>query len=406
MYRYIKCLLIGILLLFLFHFESLSLGIVKISHLWKGVLLIYMVVGIIGQKNNLFIYGSYIFLAILQVVNVELFDNPFNAIVNLTTTLLIPVMGIYVLRFHPSQLRSALIFFSSFFILSFIPYKLGILDSYKEGYDLESFGGTFGLVGPFQNPHTASLTLAGSLLIVLYFWFQGFFNRTYLIILFILGSYFLLNTYVRTGMVMVVVGILPLLFHFIRKRDMSPFRIIFFVLFFVIMASNWIISNEVLINRITGENKYRQDYSFESMGSGRGGIYLVSIEIFDEATVLEKIFGLGNTKQVELISNKMGVRIGSHNGFLDILLTTGIIGLLAFLYFLFCIYRICTMCKNEYTILTVSLFVAIIVMTLVQGINRIPVNLLFALSIAITYHSRDMELNKMKQFDFSDKKLL
>lgn len=398
MNRYVKYLLIGVLLFLLFHFESLSFGPVKISHLWKGVVLIYMLVDIIAQKNNIFIYGSFILLAILQVVNVELFDNPFNAIVNFTTTLLIPIMGIYVLKFNPLQLRLALIFFSSFFIFSFIPYKLGILDSYKEGYDLESFGGTFGLVGPFQNPHTASLTLAGSLLVVLYFWFQGSFNRTYLTILFILAFYFLLNTYVRTGMVMIIIGILPLLFYFIKKREKGFSRMIFFVLFFAILASNWIINNEVLMNRITGENKYRQDYSFETMGSGRGGIYLASIDIFREATILEKIFGLGNTKQVELISNKIGVRIGSHNGFLDILLTTGIIGLLAFLYFLYLIYRICNRYKNEYTILSISLFLAIIAMTFLQGINRIPVNLLFALSIAITYNSRNMEQNEMERF--------
>jgi hypothetical protein len=47
------------------------------------------------------------------------------------------------------------------------------------------------------------------------------------------------------------------------------------------------------MKRITGESKYRKEYSFETMGSGRGGIYLTSLEIFREASIIEKNNGYG-----------------------------------------------------------------------------------------------------------------
>jgi hypothetical protein len=140
--NYLNYIFFGLILLFLFHFETLFIGSVKISHLWKGVILLYLTYSVFRQKADRFIYKPLLLLALLQILNFEIINNPFNALVNFMTILIIPVLGIYVLKFNPSQLKKALIFLSSFFILSFIPYLLGILEGFKEGYGLESYGGT------------------------------------------------------------------------------------------------------------------------------------------------------------------------------------------------------------------------------------------------------------------------
>lgn len=393
MKKYLKYIVYGLILLFLFHFETLYIGPIKISHLWKGLVLAYLTYTVFRKKTKPFIYRPFLFLAFLQIINVEIINNPFNALVNFTTILIIPVLGIYVLKFNPQQLRNALIFFSSFFILSFIPYQLGILEGFKEGYGLESYGGTSGLIGPFQNPHSASLTLSGALLVVIYFWFQGSFNRFYLTVLFLLGFYFLLNTYVRTGMAMVALGAVPILFYYSRKKVTTFFRVMVFGFIFAIIASTWILSNEVMMNRITGESIYRKDYSFETMGSGRGGIYIASLEIFQEASVFEKLMGMGNTKQVEQISRKMGIRIGSHNGFIDTLLTTGLLGLFALIFYLNLVYKVSKKNKNEFAVLTLSLFFAFLAMTFFQGHERITTNLILVLSIALTRNTSMLNQN-------------
>ena len=104
---------------------------------------------------------------------------------------------------------------------------------------------------------------------------------------------------------------------------------------------------------------------------------------------------MGNTKQVEQISKKIGVRIGSHNGFIDVLLTTGIIGLLALSYYLYLIYKVSKKNKNEFAVLTLSLFFAFLAMTFFQGHERITTNLLLVLSIALTYNSNQLNSNKI-----------
>ena len=95
-------------------------------------------------------------------------------------------------------------------------------------------------------------------------------------------------------------------------------------------------NNQILMDRIEGKSMYGSESSFESAGSGRGGIYLNAIEIYSESNFIEKIIGMGVTEEVTRIYEKMNIdsAIGAHNAFLDILLSTGGIGLLLFLIFL------------------------------------------------------------------------
>lgn len=377
-----KYIFYGLILLFLFHFETLYIGPIKISHLWKGVVLVYLLFAIIKKKQKAFIYKPFIWIAVLQLVNIEIINNPLNAFVIFSTTLLLPIIGIYVLKFNYNQLRKALIFFASFFILSFVPYQLGILQSLEEGYNLSAFGGASGLVGPYQNPHGAAISLASALIVVLYYWFEGSFNKLYLTILFLLGFYFLLNTYVRTGLAMFAIGSIPILFYFAKKQARTFFQLVIFAFFMAILASNWILSNEVLMNRITGQSQYHSEESFESMGSGRGGIYIASLEIFIESNPLEKIFGMGQSEQINRIYKKTGMEIVSHNGFLDLLLANGLLGLLLFLSLILRIYKL----AKSSILLKSSLFMYL-VMCIVQGYDWISASLVLFLSISIVKQS-------------------
>ena len=110
---YIRFLLYGLTLLFLFHFETTSIGPVKVSHLWKGAVLAYLIF-VIFRENKLkkFIYGPLLCISVLQLVNIELYNNPFDAVLLFSTTVIIPLNGIYVLRFKPEQLKLSLMFFS------------------------------------------------------------------------------------------------------------------------------------------------------------------------------------------------------------------------------------------------------------------------------------------------------
>jgi len=390
MRTYIKFSVFGLLLLLLFHFESLSLGPVKISHLWKGILLLFLIIKILSKKrNNLLIYKPLIWLALFQLINLELFNNPFNAAILFGTTLILPLLGIYTLSYTPNQLKNGLLFFASFFILSFVPYELGILKSLEEGYRLTSYGvqDSDGVIGPFQTVHSASTALAGSFITLLYFWFTKSFNRIYLSTLLILCFYFLIFTYVRTGMAMVVLGAIPMLIYFAKKEASTRFRLIFFGSIFSILISGWVLSNETLMDRITGNrvSGASETESFESLGSGRGLIYTFAVEIFMEANVFEKLIGIGQTEQKSRMENKLGSALIPHNGFLLLLLNNGLIGLMLFLTFIRKLNKLISQYAPSHRSLLKGLLYAYLVMTFFQNYDMIYMYLILALGIALTY---------------------
>ncbi len=168
---YIRFLFYGLTLLFLFHFETVAIGPVKVSHLWKGIVLANLIFVVFREnKLKMFIYGPLLCISVLQLANMELYNDPFNAVLLFSTTVIIPLIGIYVLRFKPEQLKLSLMFFSSFFILSFVPYQIELLSSLGPAQDLLGFGSEdIGIIGPFASPHAASTALASSLLVVVFF---------------------------------------------------------------------------------------------------------------------------------------------------------------------------------------------------------------------------------------------
>lgn len=384
--KYLKYLFISIFLISLFHFESISVSSFKISHLWKGVLLVFLLFSLVRKKMDLFIYRPLIIISILHFVNADLINSPITAITNFSIFLLIPFLGLYILKFNYFQIKQSLIFFSSIFIFSFIPYYFGFVKSLSRGYDLHSFEGSVGLVGPYQGPHGAAITLAISLIVILYFLFEGSYNKWYLLIVFVLGLIFLMNTYVRTGFLMLLVGVIPILFNYAKKSIkalISIFSIIFIFSFIVLFQIN---KNKVLLNRILGKSIYNSEISLNTYSSGRGDIYENSLKVFQEENLFEKIVGIGQFEQRVRLEKKMGSPYVSHNAFIDFLLKGGIISLFLFLNFIYKLLKYIFSYNDipEKT-LTISLFFGFLIMCLVQGYEWINANLILMLGISLLY---------------------
>lgn len=389
--KLMKYFIIGLGLLFLFHFESLSIGPLKVSHLWKGVLLIYLIFDNVQNRKsvNLLIYKPLLILAFLQLLSLELVENPFNALLLFGTTLVLPLSALSVLRLSFKKIQLLLIFFSSFFILCFIPYKLGFLESIREGFDLSVWGaqkGSSALLGPFQTVHSASTALAGSFLVVLYFWFVNAYNRIYLTVLLGLGFYFLISTYVRTGMVMVVFGSIPLFFYFAKKNIKTRLRLFVIGGLLSALLINLVFSNETLLDRIIGKRKKSSEIeSYEKLGSGRGGIWLDAISIYSEANIIEKMIGVGETNQKKRMYYKRRSSIIPHNGFLFVLLNNGLIGLFFLIKFFRNILKYRNVLREKWRVLLNGFFSAYLLMAIFQNYDMYYMFLLFILIVAYTY---------------------
>lgn len=405
LFKLIKYLLFSLLLLLLLHFETFYIGSIKFSHLWKGILLVFLIIKIFitKQKVDYFIYKPLLFIAFLQLLNIDLFQEPIYAISNFLIFLLIPVAGLFILTLKSKTIKDSLIFFASFFILSFIPYYLNWLPSYGKAYDLDMLGiiGT-ALVGPYQNPHGASITLATSLVVIVYFWFEGSLNKQYLLTIFILGMIFLFSTYVRTGVAMFIIGflIIQLSFLFREKKIKGYIKQVFMIFSIFIVLGYFILPNQGIIERLTGQSKYFKEESIESIGSERGLIYATSLKLSSESNIVEKIIGMGRIELLNRMYKTIWLRVGSHNAFLDFLLVNGIIGLLAFLTYLIKIIKFLkNNRKSNYWFLSISLFFCLLVMSFVQGYDWLTANILFMLSISYYYKNEKLMITagKMKK---------
>ncbi len=154
---------------------------------------------------------------------------------------------------------------------------------------------------------------------------------------------------------------------------------------FISLTSLWVVDNQILKDRIEGKSKYGSENSFETAGSGRGGIYLNALEIYSESSFIEKIIGMGNTEKVTRINEKTRIdnQIGAHNAILDILLDTGGIGLLLFIIYLRNILKLINSSDNQYCTLGTSMFMAYLIMSFFDGYERVTVNILFFLTLAL-----------------------
>lgn len=395
MMKFLKYIIFGIVLLFLLHFETFNIGIIKFSHLWKSILLLYLIIKLIKQKEkvNFFIYKPLIILSFLQLINLDLLADPVYAFKNFLTMLLIPVIGLYILIIPPKTIKNGLIFFCSFFILSFLPYYFNVLKSYGEQYPLSRLGiFGYGLVGPFQNAHGASITLATSLIVILFFLLDGSYNKYYLLAIFTLGVLFIINVFVRTGIAMLLVGTITVLLFFLRfKKSKHVSNIIFIIVILFTVTDYFVLPNEAFINRISGKTQYYVESEPETIGSGRGLIYITSLMIYKNANAIEKIMGMGKQEQQRRIERLIGLKIGSHNAFLDVLLVNGALGLIVFLTYLINILRLLKISeKSNYWILSVALFWSIIIMSFVQGFDWLTANLLFMLSVSYYFKTKHL----------------
>lgn len=397
----LKHFIIGVILLVLFHFETLSIGPLKLSHLWKGLVLVFLIFSFFRRKQkSFFIYKPLFLLAFLKLFNLEFFSDTQNAFISFAIALLIPLLGVYFLKFPPEKLRRILLFFSVFFILSFIPYELGLLVSIGDSYDLTKYGvQTTGLVGPFQGSHPASIALASSFIILLYFWFDKSYNRIVLSILILLGFYFLINTYVRTGMAMAILGVLPMVVYFAKKEKSTRTQLLIAIVSFSFILSFWVLNNNVLVNRILGQDKYSQEDTIEKIGSGRGLIYLTNIKIFEEANVFEKLFGIGPTKLMNRTERKIGSRLLSHNGFLQTLLANGIIGLIVLLLYFKKLYHLKRKLLDKHKVFLLSLLFGLIIMSFVQDYDILYFHILMMIVISIVVQESYMfkQSNNLKK---------
>ena len=186
-------------------------------------------------------------------------------------------------------------------------------------------------------------------------------------------------------MAMFAIGLLPIAWFFGKHSLVKSLRLAIVLSFSTLFIFSWVLSNEPMMNRITGERAASSETeSFEQLGSGRGRLFLSSLQTYAEANIAEKIIGVGQSEALQ----RMG-GYPPHNGFLSLLLNNGILALLLFLSFMRNIYKLQKgMHQLGSRILIQSLLLAYMTMTFFQNYDILYPVLLLMLSIAFSYNTQ------------------
>lgn len=345
----------------IFYAENFSIGSVSISHLWKIPLLAYMIYVVLNNfRKRCCLKTKYLAfsykLCFIKLLNRDIIVAPFEGIVIISRYLNFPILFQFIsLKIHShKECVKFLVRLCQFGILSYIPFLLGILDEPRDAYgmlELEDYlNAAKSHVGLFQNPHGASVFLSISFIVLLYYiktFYLTKLERWYNYLLLGLCLYCLYTSYVRTGYLMFVVGML--VFCWPRRNTVSDtLKLISLLLGSIVFVSILLSTNDYFRARVLELD--RNGEKRENVGSGRLIFARNGLDLyFNRSNLYEFIFGHGQEEvrdnNAKLLHNR-AARIYSHNGFVDALVQNGIVGLYFFLGFYMWIFKQLKKTKN------------------------------------------------------------
>lgn len=365
----------------LFYSEPIGVGLLKVALVWKfflfTILLFFVILNRVILVNNLVIIT--LLLSVKNVLSLGALEEPVESFLAMSRMLTIPILsiGFYsIYRKNKNALKSinSIIFnFPIFIALSTVPFHLGLLNELGRLKELDSFGVSETMfTGMFQNPHSASITFAISILIGIWCLLrQQVNNKKTLLFSIVILLYSLYETYARTGLLVLVIGLLPIIYTY---RYNLKIQIVFYISigFTIFMVS----SSELFMNRLLDQRSYGT-VSLMELGSGRPLIWATSLLYWFDSSLEGVIFGVGETFLKEHMQAVLGLRIFSHNGFIDALVINGLIGFTFILVFFYILKReICITGDSDFDILGKVIFLSYFTYYFFQGSNYFLVDLL------------------------------
>ena len=395
---FLKHLIYFFLFFVILYFETLEFGGIKFAIIWKSVFIIFILSKFILHKKSLFskkyFFYGYLF-NLKKIVTLSALTSFLPSLLQFSRSIVFPILLSYFNSFSSNKKTLFLIkTLPVYIIISTIPFLLGIIEPLKMGYDLSRYGlDSYGFLGIFQNAHSASMTLAFSLLLILYFLKHAISNKQkiFYLTLILIGSYALIQTYVRTGLAMLTVGVLVIYLYKVKTSKIV--KIIPYAAILTVVLFSYYQSNESLQMRFQDKNIYKQDVNVgvDNIGSGRLKIASYAINNWWNEGVISIFIGLGEELAREKMTKIKGSAVFAHNGFVEILQTDGIFGILLYLNFIFLMFKAITKKINKksyYYNLVLALFLMYLTGTLFQGGDNFFIYILLASSLTLLDKNR------------------
>ena len=364
----IKIYILFIIIFILLYNETFSFGIINLSQLWKIILVFYLlVVVIINKVKQLpnFVTISY-FRAIKYIFNPGIYIKPLTEILDFSRYSLFPLFYQYLLikKIKLFQIDKALFYTSTFFIISFLPFIFEIFDS--SGKQISYFEGFKNITGIFQGAHAASVTAILSVLLILYFSKNYNFSKFGGIINFIIiafGTYIVFVTYVRTGYLMLFIGVI-IIYLPKKLRLSSIIQFTFFFAILILLLYYILETNQDFYNRIFDIRNGKQN----DIASGRLIFWDAAFQLWFNGDYINLLFGFGFEGLTAAIDKETGLKVIAHNEFLNQLGQNGLIGLVLLIFFTISLFKFIYKRKKMYSYrISIAVYFVYVSLMMTQG---------------------------------------
>lgn len=366
-----------------------------VAQLWKLPLLAYLLFLSIQNPKRKCAFEKYSYWMALQSgLNIETLSSPMYSLAHGMKSLPLALFfRFWLIKFSNKYARLELFLYilAQFVLLASLVVLLGIITPVKDFVSAKSFGVEDAVYysGIFGAPHAASSYFAASILVLV----NGFrlnkfrtpFQKGFNAFLIIVGLISIFQAFVRTGWLMLLVGIVILMLprrvtihHVVKSSLLIGLLGITLVYFYN--------TNEQFQARMVGRNVYTNTSAtgVDLKGSGRTTFWMNGIEGWSEGSVHELFFGQGYTQVVERNLEKTGMRVFSHNHFVDALAEHGLIGFVLLVVFYVSIYRLIRANKaSPYYRLSLSLFYSAVLFSFFQNEMYFDYAVIFSIVLAL-----------------------
>ena len=398
-----KTIAFGFALFLLLYLENFGIFSIKISHIWKIILIYFILLtnilrikinpGLTHQPVPPTIVFGYLYALWPLIISFSV-EDPISSLIFAGTRLFpVLVFQYLVLKNLKEQTLVELINTSVIFVaLTALPFVLGIIEPIGKTYDIAQLSRVEAnsFIGVFQKPHAASLTFFICSIIAIINFFEE--DRRKQKILWFCLSIFLINllllVYVRAG---ILAAFLSLICYLILKKKLKVLiwsGIFFLIIYYVFV--NVVPDRTSFKLRMMGKSIRTEDQRLNAntLSSGRLKIWSSAIKIFLKQDTINKITGIGLRRMKNEVAVIMKRGHVAHNGFLDELLMHGIVGVSFMILYIVAIFK--DIWKNhnkKYQHMGLSLFCGMLFFIFVQGFDAPLQLLMFSPFILLPYCS-------------------
>lgn len=364
-----------------------------VAQLWKTPILVILLCyfWVTPHRVRLFEICTFL-LAFVSFVNIETINNTSFVIassIKVLTCVLFFHLFSYML--NREMIERIILNLARFVCLASLLSLLGIVTPIGGYESAEQFGvdGLIFYTSLFGSAHAAASYFAIATIVLLFFQYKEKYSSplwkyfNYGMIAVALVSIF--QTYVRTGWIMLIVGA----FMIFGAKEIVTNRKVLLASVLSVLGLIWLyLNNEAFMARMTARRVYGKTVADSSVidtdGSGRMEFWENGYNLWADGNAFEILFGQGYTAVVENNERLMGIRVFSHNQFVDTLSQNGIIGLMLLVAVFVTQYIFIRDRKeNEYYRLCLAILAMTLVFSFFQNEMNFDYAVIYAASLAL-----------------------